>query len=99
MRGLTEQTCGRCADGWICEEHPDQPWPHDDCSGPGVPCENPACEFSIVKAGLVCPSCRRAQGEIVTQTHRVIGFVCRECSYKWYAETSRVAGDILRGRG
>jgi len=44
----------------------------------GQPCENPACEFSIVKAELVCPSCRRAQGEIVTQTHRVIGFVCRE---------------------
>lgn len=40
--------CNRCADGWICEQHPDQPWPHartanptDLCSGPGVPC--PTC--------------------------------------------------------
>lgn len=52
------QTCGQCADGWICEEHPDKPWPHDDCAGPGVPCENPACEFSIVRAGLLSPRIR-----------------------------------------
>ena len=51
MRGLTEQTCGRCADGWICEEHPDKPWPHDHCYGPGVPCENPlatSASFGLV---------------------------------------------------
>jgi hypothetical protein len=30
-----------CNDGWICEEHPDRGWPHDDCAGPGVPC--PIC--------------------------------------------------------
>lgn len=23
---------------WICEEHPELPWPHDDCAGPGMPC-------------------------------------------------------------
>lgn len=23
--------------GWRCEEHPDLPWPHDDCAGPGMP--------------------------------------------------------------
>lgn len=22
---------------WVCEEHPDQPWPHDDCDGAGMP--------------------------------------------------------------
>lgn len=22
---------------WICEQHPDKPWPHDDCAGPGMP--------------------------------------------------------------
>jgi hypothetical protein len=22
--------------GWVCEEHPDLPWPHDECPGPGV---------------------------------------------------------------
>ena len=45
MRGVTH-TCGKCADGWICEAHPDKPWPHDDCIGPGVPCENDGCDFS-----------------------------------------------------
>ena len=44
-------TCGKCDNGWICEEHPDLPWPHDDCGGPGVPCENPACDFSIIATG------------------------------------------------
>ena len=23
-------------DGWMCEAHPGLPWPHDDCSGPGM---------------------------------------------------------------
>lgn len=27
-----------CNDGWICEEHPEQGWPHGDCSGPCMPC-------------------------------------------------------------
>jgi hypothetical protein len=22
---------------WICEQHPDKPWPHGDCPGPGMP--------------------------------------------------------------
>lgn len=36
-----------CDEGWVCEEHPDQPFPHDDCSGPGVACTvvNPACPY------------------------------------------------------
>lgn len=25
----------KAAGGWRCEEHPDKPWPHDDCPGPG----------------------------------------------------------------
>jgi hypothetical protein len=29
-------------EGWICESHPDQGWPHDDCAGPGEPC--PRCD-------------------------------------------------------
>jgi hypothetical protein len=88
-------TCGKCLDGWICEEHPDKPWPHDGCAGPGVPCDNPFCDFSIIRTGLVCPACRRSQGEIKTQTHRVIGFSCRECGYQWYADTSNA---LLRER-
>jgi hypothetical protein len=27
-----------CEDGWVCEKHPDQGWPHNDCAGPGMPC-------------------------------------------------------------
>jgi len=35
-------TCDRCqAALWVCEAHPDQPWPYQDCAGPGEPC--PAC--------------------------------------------------------
>ena len=37
-------TC-HCAEGWICEQHPDQPWPHDDCAGPGAPCRTEDCPW------------------------------------------------------
>lgn len=32
--------CQICVgEGWLCEQHPDLPFPHDkDCSGPGIPC-------------------------------------------------------------
>jgi hypothetical protein len=41
------------ADGWICETHPDQPWPHDDCIGPGTLCRNPECAVGrVVRAEL-----------------------------------------------
>lgn len=37
--------CTHCCDGWVCEQHPIQPWPHKDsaqedgeCAGPGIPC-------------------------------------------------------------
>jgi hypothetical protein len=32
-----------CFQGWICEAHTDRAWPHDDCAGPGMRCENSAC--------------------------------------------------------
>lgn len=38
--------CDECREGWVCEQHPDKPWPHPDptepdgdCAGPGMPCE------------------------------------------------------------
>jgi len=34
-----------CHHGWTCEQHPDQPWAHDDCSGSGAPCPYPGCSF------------------------------------------------------
>ena len=31
--------CDLCEDDmWICEQHQNKPWPHDDCPGPGEPC-------------------------------------------------------------
>jgi len=40
--------CERCkGDGWVCENHDDQPQCHDDCGGAGMPC--PDCNpMSIV---------------------------------------------------
>jgi hypothetical protein len=34
---------GVCDAGWICEEHPDRPYPHDDCAGPAMLCRTPGC--------------------------------------------------------
>jgi hypothetical protein len=35
----TLMACARCEDeGWVCEAHPEVPWPHGDRAGPGTPC-------------------------------------------------------------
>ena len=44
-------TCGKCDEGWICEAHPDRPWPHDDCAGPGIPCDVPTCPYCMRATG------------------------------------------------
>jgi hypothetical protein len=37
-------TCSRCrGHGWLCEQHPRCYWPHNDCVGPGIPCDAPGC--------------------------------------------------------
>jgi hypothetical protein len=37
MTYLSERcVCG--GEGWLCEQHPERAWPHDDCAGPGMPC-------------------------------------------------------------
>ena len=30
----------RARGGWRCELHPDRPFPHDDCPGPGMPAQS-----------------------------------------------------------
>jgi hypothetical protein len=35
---MAVRSCGLCADGWICEIHPDEPWTHhvnlaEECGG------------------------------------------------------------------
>jgi hypothetical protein len=81
-------TCGRCADGWVCEDHPDQPHGHDGCDGAGEPCPNLQCPYSIKRTGLVCPQCRQSMGDIEHQTERVIRFKCRSCAHQWWAKTA-----------
>lgn len=31
--------CQDCADGWVCEAHPNLPWQHDGCGAAGAPCQ------------------------------------------------------------
>jgi DNA-directed RNA polymerase subunit RPC12/RpoP len=81
-------TCGKCADGWICEEHPDLPWPHDNCLGPGVPCDVPTCPYRIdtrpvhTYSGLVCPTCREPV-ERVADDSGLLVFQCPHCGQRW----------------
>lgn len=54
-----EKKIHNCAEGWICEKHPQEPWPHfigyddnigtvrEECAGPGMPCDYPSCELSM----------------------------------------------------
>lgn len=43
----TEALACVCISGWRCEQHPERGWPHDTCAGPGMPCENPACDVGV----------------------------------------------------
>src|SRR4029453_1952522 len=44
---VTRLSYGKCDDGWICERHPDLPWPLDQCPGPAMPCDVAACPYRI----------------------------------------------------
>src|ERR1700752_3982172 len=33
-----------CSQGWVCIEHPDQPWPHGECHV-ATACLNPECSY------------------------------------------------------
>jgi hypothetical protein len=35
----------RCNRGWICQRHPDTPFLHGHCSGPGIPCRQRECPY------------------------------------------------------
>src|SRR5262245_47334799 len=32
-----------CFYGWVCENHPNQPWAHKGCGAAADPCKNPQC--------------------------------------------------------
>lgn len=39
MMGEKDKVCPICKGArWICEVHPDKPWPHDNCEESGEPC-------------------------------------------------------------
>ena len=40
-----DELCQECKQGWTCEKHSGTPWPHDDCPGPGMPCQNRECKW------------------------------------------------------
>jgi hypothetical protein len=33
-----------CLKGWICEDHPNQPWKHRGCEAAGELCKNSQCD-------------------------------------------------------
>lgn len=33
---------------WVCEAHPERPFPHESCPGPGDPC--PLCHPELIAA-------------------------------------------------
>jgi hypothetical protein len=49
---MAMKTCGQCADGWVCEIHPDEPLTHHvnlaEACGLAMPCTNPTCPLSWV---------------------------------------------------
>ena len=58
-RALTMEC--RCEGGWACEDCDGEPYGHG-CGSAGIPCENPECNLSIKKTGLICPRCMRSFG-------------------------------------
>jgi hypothetical protein len=68
-------SCEKCAGGWICEEHPDKPWPHDDCLGPGMPCDAPGCELSLLD---LTPDDPAARERMIEGVKRIGGTVVCE---------------------
>ena len=70
----TALTCGKCDEGWICERHPNLPWPHDQCPGRAMPCDVADCAHRIEprpvskKTGLGCLRCRQPVATIEAKT-------------------------------
>jgi hypothetical protein len=61
---MAVKSCGCCADGWMCEIHPGEPWTHhvsmaEECAV-AMPCTNPTCPLSWAnstdpRTGLIRP--------------------------------------------
>lgn len=42
------QPCLKCDEGWICEAHPGESWPHEGCGGAGMPCREKGCSDTML---------------------------------------------------
>lgn len=62
IAALRRLDCPKRVYGFICEAHPDTPWPHDSCSGPGMPCDAPGCVQDRLDAQLTRKSFRLLRG-------------------------------------
>jgi hypothetical protein len=90
---VTRLSYGKCDDGWICERHPDLPWPLDQCPGPAMPCDVAACPyrieprpvkkttgFAVYGAGPVADIENEGAGTII--------FQCPQCGNRWSTENA-----------
>ena len=80
---MADKLCERCDEGWLCEEHPDQPYGHEGCEGTAMQCDAPGCKWPK-RTGLVGPECKGIFGVIETQTPTLITFWYQACDHRWF---------------
>ena len=74
---IATATCGHCANGWRCEDHPSAPAGHDGCLGASVACRDPACPAVTY---IPCLGCKRPVA-VATPMGQGFMFTCPACGY------------------
>lgn len=68
-QAFAEERCLRCdGEGWVCENHPDQPWyggTPDCCGGAGAPCPDCSPFTQLTESPFINPEWRFADGDVV----------------------------------
>ncbi len=57
---------------WICEQHPNLVWPHDDCAGPGMPASNAEPEAHLAKSRPFATKVKDLETHVEELTNTVI---------------------------
>ena len=57
---------------WICEQHPEKDWPHDDCAGPGA-LVFPPHDHEFDERGF-CVTCRQTRDEAANPLYAIRGW-------------------------
>ena len=65
------QVCG--SGDWVCEAHPDKPFPHDDCAGPAIPCPRCYPEPECAKLPPDAQSHMRAEFDLLLKLEPIDG--------------------------